>query len=167
MKKIGIFYGTTSGNTTGIVDEMEFYLRKDDYETFNVADGISQMKDLENLIFVSPTYGVGELQADWENVYDEFKDIDFTGKTVAIAGLGNQFAFGESYVGAMRVLYDVVVKNGGKVIGFTSTEGYHYEESEAIIGNQFVGLALDEGNQGNDTPERIEKWIADIKPQFN
>ena len=67
----------------------------------------------------------------------------------------------------MKVLYDVVVKNGGKVIGFTSTEGYHYEESEAVIVDQFVGLALDEGNQGNDTPERIEKWIADIKPQFN
>ena len=29
MKKIGIFYGTTSGNTTGIVDEIEFYLRKE------------------------------------------------------------------------------------------------------------------------------------------
>ena len=62
MKKIGIFYGTTSGNTTGIVDEIEFYLRKDDYQTYNVADGISEIKDYENLILVSPTYGVGELQ---------------------------------------------------------------------------------------------------------
>lgn len=167
MKKIGIFYGTTSGNTTGIVDEMEFYLRKDDYETFNVADGIGQMKDLENLILVSPTYGVGELQEDWNNVFDEFKTIDFTGKVVAIAGLGNQFAFGESYVGAMRVLYDVVVKNRGKVVGFTSTEGYHFEESEAVIDGKFVGLALDEGNQGNSTPDRIAEWIAEIKPLFN
>lgn len=49
MKKIGIFYGTTSGNTTGIVDEIEFYLRKDDYQTYNVADGISEIKDYEIL----------------------------------------------------------------------------------------------------------------------
>ena len=54
-----------------------------------------------------------------------------------------------------------------KLLDLLLTEGYHYEESEAVIGDQFVGLALDEGNQGNDTPERIEKWIADIKPQFN
>lgn len=167
MKKIGIFYGTASGNTTGIVDEIEFYLRKDDYQTYNVADGISEIKDYENLILVSPTYGVGELQEDWNNVFEEFKNIDFTGKTVAIAGLGNQFAFGESYVGAMKILYDAVVKNGAKVIGFTSTEGYHYEETEAVVDGKFVGLALDEGNQGTDTPDRIKEWIEKIKPYFN
>ncbi|MGL4904997.1 MAG: flavodoxin domain-containing protein, partial [Cetobacterium sp.] len=135
MKKIGIFYGTTSGITAGIVDEIEFYLKKVDYEVFDVADGIDQMSQLENLILVSPTYGVGELQKNWENVYEEFKNIDFSGKVVGIVGVGNQFAFGESYVGAMRKLYDVVEKNKGKVVGFTSTEGYKYEETEAVIDN--------------------------------
>lgn len=167
MKKIGVFYGTTSGTTTGIVDEVEFYLRKDDYEVYNVADGISQLSSFENLILITPTYGVGELQADWENVTDELKNIDFSGKVVGLIGLGNQYAFGESFVGGIKILYDIVIKNGGKVVGFTSTEGYHYEESEAVINNEFVGLAIDEGNQGDHTPEKIQNWLTKIKPEFN
>ncbi|MEG1582958.1 MAG: flavodoxin [Cetobacterium sp.] len=167
MKKIGIFYGTTSGITAGIVDEIEFYLRGKDSQVYDVAEGISEMKDLENLILVSPTYGVGELQKDWENVFDEFKGLDFTGKVVGIVGVGNQFAFGESYVGAMRKLYDAVTERGAKVVGFTSTEGYKYEETESVIDDKFVGLALDESNQDNETPDRIKAWIEVVKPLFN
>ncbi len=167
MKKIGIFYGTTSGITAGIVDEIEFYLRGEEYEVFDVANGIDKMENLENLILVSPTYGVGELQKDWENVYDELKSLDFTNKIVGIVGVGNQFAFGESYAGAMRKLYDAVIAKGAKVVGFTSTEGYSYEETESVIDNEFVGLALDESNQDNETPDRIKAWIEEIKPLFN
>lgn len=167
MKKIGIFYGTTSGITAGIVDEIEFYLRGEEYEVFDVANGIDEMENLENLILVSPTYGVGELQKDWENVYDKLKSLDFTNKIVGIVGVGNQFAFGESYAGAMRKLYDAVIDKGAKVVGFTSTEGYSYEETESVINNKFVGLALDESNQDNETPDRIKAWIEEIKPLFN
>nr|WP_307775229.1 flavodoxin [uncultured Cetobacterium sp.] len=167
MKKIGIFYGTTSGITAGIVDEIEFYLRGEECEVFDVAEGIASMNELENLILVSPTYGVGELQKDWENIFEEFKSLDFTGKVVGIVGVGNQFAFGESYVGAMKHLYDAVVAKGAKVVGFTSTEGYQYEETEAVVGDKFVGLALDESNQDNETPDRIKAWIEEIKPFFN
>lgn len=167
MKKIGIFYGTTSGITAGIVDEIEFYLRGEEYEVFDVANGIDEMENFENLILVSPTYGVGELQKDWENVYDKLKSLDFTNKIVGIVGVGNQFAFGESYAGAMRKLYDAVIDKGAKVVGFTSTEGYSYEETESVIDNKFVGLALDESNQDNETPDRIKAWIEEIKPLFN
>lgn len=167
MKKIGIFYGTTSGITAGIVDEIEFYLRGEEYEVFDVANGIDEMENIENLILVSPTYGVGELQKDWENVYDKLKNLDFTNKVVGIVGVGNQFAFGESYVGAMRKLYDAVIAKGAKVIGFTSTEGYSYEETESVVDDKFIGLALDESNQDNETPDRIKAWIEEIKPLFN
>ena len=167
MKKIGVFYGTTTGITTGIVDEVEFYLRKDEHEVYNVADGIDELPNYENLILITPTYGVGELQVHWAKVADKLKTIDFTGKKVGLIGLGNQFAFGESFIGAIKILYDIVVKNGGEVIGFTSTDGYMFQESEAIVDGKFVGLAIDEGNQGDYTPERIENWLNEIKPQFN
>lgn len=166
MKKIGIFYGTTSGKTLGIIDEIEFYLRGTDYEVFDVANGASQLKDFENLILISPTYGVGELQKDWANAYEDLKTTDFNGKVVGIVGLGNQYAFGESFVGAMKHLYDAVISQGGTVVGFTSIEGYHYEECEAVINDKFVGLALDESNQDDDTPDRIQAWLEEIKPLF-
>ena len=166
MEKIGIFYGSNTGKTAAVAEEIEFNLRKDNYEVINVADGIETMKDFKNLILLTPTYGVGEVQEDWANVMPQFEKIDFTGKRVAVAGLGNQFAFGESFVGGMRVLYDAVVKSGGEVIGFTSNEGYHYEESEAVIDNRFVGLAIDENNQDDETPERVMDWVAELKKKF-
>lgn len=167
MKKIGIFYGTTSGITAGIVDEIEFYLRGQEYEVFDVANGIDRMEEFENLILVSPTYGVGELQKHWVEVYDKLKGLDFTNKVVGIVGVGNQFAFGESYVGSMRKLYDAVIAKGAKVVGFTSIEGYKYEETDSVIDDRFIGLALDESNQDNETPDRIKAWIEEIKPLFN
>ena len=166
MENIGIFYGSNTGKTAAIAEEIEFNLRKDNYEVINVAEGIKKMPEFKNLILLTPTYGVGEVQEDWANVMSQFEKIDFTGKKVAIAGLGNQFAFGESFVGGMRVLYDVVVKNGGEIIGFTPNEGYHYEESEAVIDNKFVGLAIDENNQDDETPERVMNWIAELKNKF-
>ncbi|WP_410209004.1 flavodoxin [Fusobacterium sp.] len=167
MKKIGVFYGTTSGITTGIVDEVEFYLRKEEYDVYNVANGIEKLSDYENLILITPTYGVGELQVHWSKVADQLRNTDFTGKKVGLIGLGNQFAFGESFIGAIKILYDIVTANGGEVVGFTSTDGYQFQESEAIVGGKFVGLAIDEGNQGDYTPERIENWLNQIKPLFN
>lgn len=163
MKSIGIFYGSTSGKTTAVAEEIDFYLRKEEHELFNVAEGIDEMKNFDNLILITPTYGVGELQRDWANVLPEFEKIDFTGKKVGIIGLGNQYAFGESFVGGMRILYDIVLKNGGEIIGLTPDTGYHYEESSAVIDGQFVGLALDEANQDDLTPDRIANWIQDIK----
>lgn len=166
MNKVGIFYGTTSGTTEGVLDEILFYLKGNDYEVFNVADGIDRILEFKNLILISPTYGVGELQEDWENVYDDMKKIDFKGKNVAIVGLGNQFTFGESFVGAMRKIYDAVKTNGADVVGFTSTNGYSYQDTEAVIDGKFVGLVLDEANQDNKTPDRIKEWMEDIKSIF-
>ncbi|MGL4534016.1 MAG: flavodoxin [Fusobacteriaceae bacterium] len=166
MKKIGIFYGTTSGKTTAIVEEIEFNLKKIDFETFNVENGIENMSEFDNLILVTPTYQVGELQKDWENHKENLKKIDFTGKKVGLVGLGNQFAFGESYVDAIRVLYDIVKENGAEVVGFTDNSGYSYQETHAVIDGKFVGLALDEAHQDDLTPERIENWLIEIKKAF-
>jgi flavodoxin I len=167
MKKIGVFYGSTSGKSSAIAEEIEFYLKKEDVVIHNVADGLDDIKSYNNLIFISPTYGVGELQKDWEDHIDTLKNIDMSGKIIGLVGLGNQYAFGESYVGAIKILYDIIIKNNGKIIGFTSPEGYLYKESDALIDGKFVGLALDEENQRNKTPDRIKNWIIEIIALFN
>ncbi|WP_028855396.1 flavodoxin [Psychrilyobacter atlanticus] len=166
MKKIGLFYGTTGGRTTGVVDEFDFNLR-DEVEIFDVANGIEKIKEFENLILVTPSYGFGELEAHWEAVIENFKKIDLSGKTLALVGLGSQTTFGESFVGALEILYKIIIKNGGKIIGLTSTDGYHFEECEAIIEGKFMGLVLDEENQDDMTPDRIYDWLEVIKKEFN
>jgi len=166
MKKIGLFYGTTGGRTTGVVDEFDFNLR-DEVEIFNVANGIEKIKEFDNLILVTPSYGFGELEAHWEAVIEDFKKIDLTDKTLALVGLGSQTTFGESFVGALEVLYKIIIKNGGKIIGLTSTDGYHFEECEAIVEGKFMGLVLDEENQDDMTPDRIYEWLEVIKTEFS
>lgn len=166
MKKIGLFYGTTGGRTTGVVDEFDFNLR-DEVEIFDVANGIEKIKEFENLILVTPSYGFGELEAHWEAVIEDFKKVDLSGKTLALVGLGSQTTFGESFVGALEILYKIIIKNGGKIIGLTSTDGYHFEECEAIVEGKFMGLVLDEENQDDMTPDRIYDWLEVIKKEFN
>lgn len=121
------------------------------------------MKDYDNLILVTPTYGVGELQPHWQKQYETLSKMDFHGKVVGLIGLGNQFAFGESFVGALRVLYDVIIKNGGKVVGFVSDKEYSHEETTSVIDGNFVGLPIDEINQGSKTPQRIISWLEVVK----
>lgn len=41
------------------------------------------------------------------------------------------------------------------------------EKKESVIDDRFIGLALDESNQDNETPDRIKAWIEEIKPLFN
>lgn len=165
MKKIGLFYGTTGGRTTGVVDEFDFNLR-DEVEIFNVANGIEEIKNFENLILVTPSYGFGELEAHWEAVIEEFKKIDLNNKTLALVGLGSQTTFGESFVGGIEVLYNIIIKNNGKIIGLTSTDGYNFEDCEAIVDGKFMGLVLDEENQDDMTPDRIYEWLEVIKKEF-
>ncbi|MDR1835208.1 MAG: flavodoxin [Fusobacteriaceae bacterium] len=166
MKKIGIFYGTNSGKSSAVAEEIEFYLKKEQVKLYDVKEGVEAVEDYENLIFVTPTYGVGELQPDWEARLPKLQNMDFKGKLVALAGLGNQLAFGESYLGGLRILYDAVVEGGAAIIGRTSPEGYVYKESFAVKDGLFVGLALDEDNESVKTPDRIKHWVSSILPLF-
>lgn len=167
MKKIGIFYATVTKTTEGIVDELDFYLKNDEHEIINIKNGVDRIQEFDNLILVSPTYSVGELHATWMRNLDKLENFDFTGKVVGLVGLGNQLAFGESFCGGLRFLYNLVLKKGGKVVGLTSIDGYHFEETEILVDNKFMGLVLDEINQASKTPERIDKWLQEIKKEFN
>ena len=52
---------------------------------------------------------------------------------------------------------------GANVVGAVSTEGYTFDDSEAVVDGKFVGLALDDVNEEDKTDERIDAWINDIK----
>ena len=61
---------------------------------------------------------------------------------------------------------EILESQGGKIVGFTSTEGYEFEESRAQRDDQFVGLALDIENQAALSNERIEQWVDSLKKEF-
>jgi flavodoxin I len=44
----------------------------------------------------------------------------------------------------------------------TSSAGYTFKKSKALMGDQFVGLALDEDNQKDQSEARLSDWLASI-----
>jgi flavodoxin I len=59
------------------------------------------------------------------------------------------------------------VKDKTTVVGFTGTDGYSFDDSEAVVDGHFVGLAVDEDNESNLTDERIDKWVEQLKVALN
>jgi flavodoxin I len=164
MAGIGIFYGSSTGNTRDVSVKLQSALGGDLYDITDVdADTIA---GYTYLVFATSTWGAGDLQDDWEDFFPNLDDIDFTGKKVAIMGLGDQENYGDTFVDGMSILAEKIEELGGKVVGYTSTEGYNYEYSVAVKDGQFIGLVIDEDSQSDKTDERIRLWTAELKKEF-
>jgi len=158
----GIFYATSTGNTELVANKIKEKL--EDFELIDISSkGISKIEDCSTLILGTPTWGEGDLQDDWDDCIDQLENIDFSNKTVALFGLGDQEGYYDEFSNAMGTMYEVIKNNGANIIGFTSTDGYEYEESKAEVDGKFVGLVIDEDNQPELTDKRINTWIENIK----
>ena len=162
--KIGIIWGSDSGDTEDTTMTMEGKLSSYDLEIINVAESsVEDFRKFDLLILGISTWYDGDLQSDWEDFFPTFEKIDFTNKTVAIFGLGDQYGYDEYFIDGVGILAKEILKNGGEVIGHWSTESYEFVKSKALMNeNTFYGLALDEGNQYDLSPERIDKWLLSL-----
>jgi flavodoxin I len=168
MAKIGLFYGTQTGNTQTIAEAIQSQMGGEGVvELYDVAQASTDdFVDYECIIVGCPTWNIGELQADWEGLYDELDAIDFNGKKVAYFGAGDQIGYADNFQDAMGILEEKISELGGTTVGFWSTDGYEHSESKAVKNGKFVGLAIDEDNQSELTDDRIKKWVAQIKQEF-
>lgn len=165
MSDIGIFYGSSTGNTKDVSVKLQQALGGDLHDIIEVeTDDIAKYS---NLVFAASTWGAGDLQDDWEDFFPNLDQIDFTGKKVAIMGLGDQVNYGDTFADGMEVLAQKIVELGGSVVGATSTDGYEYDNSEAEADGRFIGLVIDEDNQSDKTDERIKQWVAELKKEFS
>ena len=125
-----------------------------------------QLDGYQNLILGTSTWGAGELQDDWYDGVAVIKKSNLSGKTVAIFGCGDSEGYSDTFCGGMAELYNAAKEAGANVIGSVSTDGYTYDDSEAVVDGKFVGLALDEVNEDNKTDERIDAWVSEIAPKL-
>jgi flavodoxin II len=166
---IALFFGSTTGNTEDIAEQIRDQLSNDAVELFNITDEpISLVEGYAKLIFGIPTWDYGELQADWDEIWDEIDDIDFAGKHFACFGCGDQLGYPEWYQDAMGLLHNKLVALGGIPVGYWPTKGYNFEVSKAttVDGSQFVGLAVDEDSQHELTNERVVGWCRQLEREF-
>lgn len=165
MKKTAIFFASKNGITENVAYDIQ-YAFDNGVDIYNVADGISQMKDYDNLIIGTPTYGVGDLPEEWKAVIDELINLDLSDKTVALFSTGDQILFHESFVNGMGTLYELLKEKNVKFVGQTKTIGYHYEETTATDNGMFVGLVIDDVNQAETSIDRIQDWVDEIKKEL-
>jgi len=165
MSKIAIVYGSSTGATEAVAEKIKAYF--DGAALFN-ADGldVDDLKPYDFLIFGASTTGVGDLQDDWDMLLPKIEKMDFSGKKIAIFGLGDSASFSTSFAGGMYVLYKAL-KGKVDIVGSVSTDGYTFDESDAVVNGRFVGLALDEDNEYNETDARIAAWVEDLKKYLN
>ena len=163
MNKIGIFYGSSGGNTQSVAKNIAKKLGIGESDIHDVAKAkASDLAAYEALIFGSSTWGLGDLQDDWEGFIDEVAKADLSGKKVALFGCGDSSSYPDTFCDAMGKIYQAI-KDKTTVVGFTDSEGYSFDASEAVVNNQFAGLALDEDNESGLTEGRINQWIESLK----
>lgn len=169
MAKIGLFFGSDEGNTERVAYRIRARLGEEYVDVMDVSD-VTQLDfaNYDKIILGIPTWDFGQIQSDWEEFWDDISAVDFTGKQVALFGLGDQFGYGDYFLDAMGMLHDVIVPNGAVIIGHWSTEGYEFDASKAEIPDAglFVGLALDEDQQENLSSDRLNTWCEQIVAEF-
>lgn len=175
MATVGIFFGTDTGNTRKVAKTIAKQLGEVAGKPDNIKNvGVDDLLAYDVLILGSPTYGDGELPGltagtsteSWEEFLPNLSGADFSGKTIALYGLGDQAGYPGNFVDAIGMLYDAFADCGAQFIGFTSTEGYEFDRSKAVLDDQFVGLVLDEDNQKDLTEGRLADWLKQIESSW-
>lgn len=163
MKKTAIVYGSTTDNTKNIAETIADKLAGD-VTIIDVAKLKAGDLDIyQNLILGTSTWGLGDLQDDWEGKISILANSDLASKTIAFFGVGDSSSYPDTFVDGMGLLYDAVKEKGANLIGQFSTDGYGYDASRAEVDGLFVGVAIDEDNESEKTDIRLEKWINSLK----
>lgn len=167
MGKIGIFYGSTEGNTEEAAFKIQKALGKDNADVHNVDSATAEdVQGYAIVIFGASTWEIGELQEDWDSFIDVLDDIDFGGKKVAYFGLGDADGYPDTFIDALGIIHDRIKDSGATFFGAWPTDEYSYDDSKALVNGKFLGLALDNDNEPDKTDERIAAWVAQIKGEL-
>jgi flavodoxin I len=166
MGELALFYGSSTGDTRKIAHQIASLCEECALpcpELFDVADYyLEEMAEFDGLLIGAPTWDVGQLQKDWQAVFDEFDTLDLNGKWAAIFGLGDQMGYPDTFADSLLFFADRLRERGATLIGRWPTEGYEFRGSWSVEEGRFVGLVLDEVNQPQLTEVRLRLWLTQL-----
>ena len=172
MSKIGLFFGPSKGSVQRVAEKVQAALGEQNVEMIPVNDAdASDLEMYDKIIFGISTVGKQTWDqdfsnTDWSKFFPNISKIDYSGKTVAIFGLGDHITYSSYFVNAMGVLAMELIENGATLVGQVDPATYEFDDSEAIIDGKFIGLPIDEDFQPELTDERVTNWVEIIKPAF-
>ena len=165
MKKIGIFYGSSTGTCESLAEQLAGELGVAACDVHNASKLTDELvNSYDVLLLGTSTWGNGDVQDDWYDAIEVLKGMDLNGKYVALFGCGDSESFCDTFCDGMGTLYEGLKDTGCTFIGnHISTDDYSFANSVAVVDGCFVGLALDEMNESDKTAGRISDWVAELK----
>merc|ERR1712151_556417 len=136
---------TQTGNTETAAG---FIAEQSGAEAVDVGDiSAEDFASYDGLIVGCPTWNTGADEyrsgTAWDDLLDEIKGVDLAGKPVAVFGCGDSQAYGDNFCDGIEELH----------------------ETFKAAGDKFLGLPLDEDNENDQTAERVEAWVKQIKAE--
>lgn len=163
MANIGIFYGSLTGKTAQVANQIAEKLGVPASDVYNVGKTApSETGKYDLLLLGSSTWGAGDLERDWFDFLDGLQSLDLKGKKIGIFGCGD-VSRSETFCSAVGTIYKRLRDTGAEFIGDFPAGCYEFEHSDAIIDGKCVGLLLDQVNHANLTPGRVDQWCETIK----
>jgi flavodoxin I len=172
MSKIGLFFGPLKGSVHRVSEKVKSAFGEQVVEMISVNDAsASDLEKYDLIIFGISTVGKETWDSnysntDWSKFFPTISKVDYSGKKVAIFGLGDNVTYPNHFVNAMGVLAKELLKNGATIVGKVDPSSYEFEESEAVMDGMFIGLPIDEDFEPELTDERVANWVNTLKQAF-
>ncbi len=160
--KTALVYSFNSQHTSRVAAMIKEFVKGKVTEVNMENASFDELLNYDLLIIGVSTWFDGELPNYWDEYLPGIEEYDFSGKKIALFGLGNQKEYPENYQDAMGILADFFGKRGAEIIGFTKTDGYEFESSAAVKDGKFCGLAIDNCHNEKQKKQMIQDWIAKI-----
>lgn len=168
MSKTVIIYSYHTQKSKKVAEKIIEAFGEKNIVAVNAEELTTEVFEKNNhFILSAPTWFDGELPNYWDEFIPDLEEMDLKNKTFAVFGLGDQKGYPENFCDAIGILVEILESCGAKIVGFTPAEGYTFESSRAQREDKFVGLPLDQENQGRLTQGRVEKWVAQLKKEMN
>lgn len=162
--KIGIFYGSTTGNTEAAAQQIAEILGVDSADIHNVGEASAdEAQNYDELLLGSSTWGCGDLQDDWYDFLEALGAQDLSGKKVGLFGCGDSDSYGDTFCGALGQLYDGLQSTGCEFVGAYEPTDYNVTDSDVCRDGKFVGLAIDESDSDDKNQARLQAWCEAVK----
>ena len=162
MANVGVVFGSNAGDAQKVAEYIGAKFNSDIVDAKELC--VNFLNAHDKLIFVASTHKVGELQNDFKAKLELISSFDFSGKTLALVGVGGSVKHPNDFNSGLAEFLPAI--KGAKLIGETPVdEEYKFNKSNAIVDGKFIGLITDVKVSDSWT-RRADAWVEQIKGEF-
>jgi flavodoxin I len=130
MATVIVIYGTTTGNTEVLAEEVNAALKEAGAEAtlkdVNAAS-VDELAGYDAIVLGCSTWGIGELQDDFIDFNDDLAGADLAGKKAAVFGPGDEAGYPDSFCEAVDILEATLKGAGAELVA----EGLKIDDADA------------------------------------